>query len=296
LQYHDRRPAPPPQMSPTPIAPTPFLLTKTELQGNLLVTRDFYGAPVQLGFDVTDDRQPGEPTLRVQRRRVAGPFASALYEGVETTPYTGARRAAAALPSAALYPGAWNSAGATLGDLRLELVGVTPLPLSRRHTLRLDLRGRGLTGLPAGERWLQVGGGITALSRRGATSPVPPEVSIDALPDVRFTEPLRGYEDFALATDRVFIAELTYRYPLIVDRGSLSSLWILPSSFFRQVDLDLFASGASDARGDAPHAAGGASVTFQMALWRVPFSVRYQIARRIADDHALAQILAVSSE
>lgn len=294
LQYHDQRPAAPPQMSPTPIAPAPFLLTKTELQGNLLVTRDFYGAPVQLGFDVTDDRQPGEPTLPVQHRRVAGPFVSAVYQGVETTPYTGVRRGVAALPSVDLYPGAWNSAGATLADLRLELAGVTPLPLSRRHTLSLDLRGRALTGLPGDERWLQVGGGTTALARRGATSPVPPEVDIDALPDVRFTEPLRGYEDFPIATDRIFIAELAYRYPLIVDRGSLSSLWILPSSFLRQIDLELFASGASDGRSDTPHAAGGGALTLELALWRVPFSVRYQIARRLEDDHALAQIVAVA--
>ena len=294
LRYHDQRPAAPPQMSPVPIAPLPFLLTKTELQGNLLVTRDFYGTPFQLGFDVTDDRQPGEPTLRVQHRRVAGPFISAAYEGVETTPYTGVRRAGAALPSVDLYPGAWNTAGATVTDLRLELVGVTPLPLSRRHTLSLDLRGRALTGLPDGQRWLQVGGGTTALARRGATEPVPREVSVDALPDLRFTEPLRGYEDFPIATDRVFIAQLTYRYPLIVDRGTLSSLWILPSSFLRQIDLELFASGASDGRSDAPHAAGGGAVTFELALWRVPFSVRYQIARRVEDDHALAQILAVA--
>jgi hypothetical protein len=123
---------------------------------------------------------------------------------------------------------------------------------------------------------------------------VPPEVSVDALPGLRFTEPLRGYEDFPIATDRVFIAQLTYRYPLIVDRGSLSSLWILPASFLRQIDLELFASGASDGRSDAPHAAGGGAVTFELALWRVPFSVRYQIARRIEDDHALAQILAVA--
>ena len=173
LQYHDSRPAAPPQMSPTPLAPAPFLLTKTELQANLSVTRDVYGAPISLGFGLDDDRQPDEPTLRFQRRRVAGPFVSAAYQALETTPYTGVRRGLLAIPSAQLFPGDWNTAGATLADLRLELVGVTPLPLSRRHTLTVDLRGRGLAGLPAGDRWLQVGGGVTALARRDATSPVP---------------------------------------------------------------------------------------------------------------------------
>ncbi len=35
LRYQDTRPAAPPLMSPTPLAPAPFVLTKTELQGNL---------------------------------------------------------------------------------------------------------------------------------------------------------------------------------------------------------------------------------------------------------------------
>ncbi|MFL5304574.1 MAG: TolB family protein, partial [Polyangia bacterium] len=291
LRYQDTRPAAPALMSPVPLAPAPFVLTKTEVQGNLRVTRDVYGAPVELGFDFTDDQQPGEPTVRVAHRRVAGPFLGAAYEGLEVTPYTGVRRGAAAFPSINLFPAAWNTAGATLTDVRLELVGVTPLPLSRRHTLILDLRGRALAGLPDGQRWLQVGGGVTALARNGATSPLPPEVKIAPLPDLRFDEPLRGYEDYPLATDRTFIAELTYRYPLIVDRGSASTLWILPSSFLRQIDFELFGSAASDARAGGGHAAGGAAVVLQLAMWRLPFSLGYQVARRGTDDHALAQII-----
>jgi hypothetical protein len=294
LRYHDQRPPAPPQMSPTPISPEPFLLEKTQLQANLLVDRVIYGSPIDLGFNVTDDNQPGEPTLLFQHRRVAGPFLQATYEGVETTPYAGVRRAAAAFPSVAIYPAAWNTAGATITDLGLSLVGVTPLPLSRRHTLRLNLRGRGLVGLPDGAQWLQVGGGVTALERTGAVGRVPPEVTIASLPSVHFLEPLRGYEDYPIATDRIFIAELTYRYPLIVDRGSTSTLWVLPSAFFQQANLELFASAASDAHGGNPHAAGGASLTLDLALWRLPFSVAYQIARRVEDDHALVQILAVS--
>ena len=291
LRYQDTRPAAPTLMAPVPLAPAPFVLTKTELQGNLRVARNVYGAPVALGFNFTDDRQPGEPTVRVAHRRVAGPFVEAAYEGLEVTPYTGVRRGASAFPSINLLPGAWNTAGATLTDLRLELVGVTPLPLSRRHTLTLDLRGRDLAGLPDGQRWLQVGGGVTALARNGATAPVPPEVEIAPLPDLRFDEPLRGYEDYPIATDRTFIAELSYRYPLIIDRGSASTLWILPSSFLRQIDFELFGSGASDARAGGGHAAGGAALVLQMALWRLPFSLTYQIARRLTDDHALAQII-----
>jgi hypothetical protein len=294
LRYHDQWPAAPPQMSPQPLAPAPFLLEKTELQANLLVDREIYGVSSDAGFNVTDDDQPGEPTLAYKHRRVAGPFLQAAYVGAESTPYSGVRRAAAALPSVALYPGAWNTAGTTITDLRLELIGISPLPLSRRHTLRLDVRARGLSGLPAGQRWLQVGGALTVLDRSGGTRPVPSEVTIPPLPDLRFVEPLRGYEDYPLATDRIFIAELSYRYPLIVDRGATSTLWVLPSSFVRQLTLQLFASAASDAHGGSPHAAGGAQLRLALALWRVPFSVIYQIARRVEDDHALVQILALS--
>ena len=45
------------------------------------------------GFHVIDDDQPAEPTLSVHHRRVAGPFIQAEYAGIESTPYSGLRRA-----------------------------------------------------------------------------------------------------------------------------------------------------------------------------------------------------------
>jgi hypothetical protein len=294
LRYHDVLPPPlSPLIRPT-ISPAPFVLDKTLLQANLLVSREFYGAPSAAGFHIIDDDQPAEPTLRVQHRRSAGPFIEATYAGIESTPYTGIRRAVIVDPSLSVFPGAWNSAGAMLTDTRLGLVGVTPLPLSRRHTLTLHLVGRDLFGLPPDQRWLQVGGGLSALSiRRRPDMPVPREVTIAALPGLTFVEPLRGYEDYPIATDRIFIAEATYRYPLIIDRGSASTLWLLPSSFLRQIDFELFGSAATDAHGGPGHAAGGTAVTLAMAMWRIPFELTYQLARRVEDDHALVQIFAL---
>jgi hypothetical protein len=296
LRYHDTWPSPPSLMSPAPQMKQ-YVLEKTLLQTEAFVTRSFYGAPAELGFDLVDDDQPNEPTLPVKHRRVAGPFIAAEYAGIETTPYTGLRRALFVLPSINLFPAAWSSAGATLTDGRLELFGVTPLPLSRRHTLSLDLVARDIFGQPAGERWLQVGGGISALLiHRRPDGPVPPEVTIDSLPFSRFLEPLRGYEDYPIATDRIFIASADYRYPIIIDRGVASTAWILPSSFLSQIDLELFGSAATDAHGGPGHVAGGTAVTFEMALWRVPLSLTYQIARRVEDDHALVQILALGAQ
>ncbi|HLK91647.1 MAG TPA: hypothetical protein VKZ18_17275 [Polyangia bacterium] len=296
LRYHDTWPAPGPLMSPTPRDIGPFVLDKSLLEADLFINRSFYGAPASAGFSAVDDDQPDEPTLLVKHRRAAGPFVAATYAGVETTPYTGVRRELFLQPALHLYPGAWNSAGAMLTDGRLEAFGVVPLPLSRRHTLSLDLVGRDLFGLPAGARWLQVGGGLTALAvSRRPDDPVPREVTIDSLPGIRFLEPLRGYEDYPIATDRIFIAQAAYRYPLIIDRGTASTLWVLPSSFLRQIDFELFGSAATDAHGGPAHAAGGTAVTLELAVWRVPLALTYQLARRVEDDHALVQIIALSA-
>jgi hypothetical protein len=296
VRYHDTWPTPPSLMSPSPMK-SPYVLEKTLVQADAALSRQFWGAPAELGFALTDDDEPSEPTLLVKHRRVAGPFIAAEYAGIETTPYTGLRRALFALPSINLFPAAWSSAGTTLTDVRLELFAVTPLPLSRRHTLSLDLVARDIFGQPAGERWLQVGGGVSALLlHRRPDGPVPPEVTIDSLPFSRFLEPLRGYEDYPIATDRILIASANYRYPIIIDRGLASTAWILPSSFVRQVDLELFGSAATDAHGGPAHAVGGTAATLELALWRLPLSLTYQIARRVEDDHALVQILALSAQ
>jgi hypothetical protein len=297
LRYHDTWPAISPLMSPALPRFGPYVLDKSEAQADLFVSRQLYGAPADLGFFYVDDDQPDEPTLLVKHRRAAGPFASVSYVGVESTPYSGARRALALFPTVTLLPGGLNTADATVTDLRLEIVGVLPLPLSRRHTLTLDLVGRDLFGLPAGARWLQVGGGTSALAiHRPLAETTPPEVTIDSLPGLHFVEPLRGYEDYPIATDRILIAQAAYRYPIIIDRGVASTLWLLPSSFLREIDLELFGSAATDAHGDPGHVAGGAAATLAVGVWRIPLSLRYQIARRVEDDHALVQILQLAAQ
>ncbi|HVZ87911.1 MAG TPA: hypothetical protein VHG72_13135 [Polyangia bacterium] len=279
------------------VTPRPFPLDKSERQANFVLSRDIYGAPSSLGFTFTADTQPNDPTVSVQQRQVAGPFLSVEYAGVESTPYTGPRRALVVTPSVALFPGGWNSANATLADVRMEVIGVVPLPLSRRHTLTLDLIGRDIFGLPAGDRWLQVGGGVSALTLdRTPNRPLPPDVTIDPLPTLRFVEPLRGYEDYPIATDRAAIGLAVYDYPLIIDWGSASTFDILPSFFLRQIDGQLFGSAAADGHGGGPHAAVGAAAIFKVAVWTVPFSFGYQIARRLADDDALVQIVTVTAD
>jgi hypothetical protein len=293
LNYHDA--LPPVQMPGGTTAPLVYSLDKRLLEANLLVSREFYGAPSALGFTFIDDNQPGEPTLAFTHRRAAGPFLAASYVGVESTPYSDVRRALALSTSLAYFPGGWNTADASIFDAGAEITAVTPLPLSRRHSLRLDVRGRDLFGSPPGANWLQVGGGLSALVlTRRPNLPAPDEVDIPSLPtQVRFFEPLRGYEDLPIITDRILIAEAEYFHPFIIDWGTASTFAILPAFFLRQIDLELFGTAATSARGYL-HAAAGGSLSLRMALWTVPISVTYQIARRLEDDHALVQLLALT--
>jgi hypothetical protein len=124
----------------------------------------------------------------------------------------------------------------------------------------------------------------------------PPGYGADRfLPErVRFVELLRGFEDHAIGADRVVIGDLTYRYPIIIDHGFASTLWLFPSLFFRQLDLELFAAAALDDIDDLDqrlHAATGGSLALQLASWRLPLTLRYQVARRLTDDRAVVQEL-----
>ncbi len=241
----------------------------------------------------TDDEQR-EPGFDPLLRHLAGPQLAVAYRGAETTRYTGDRRALEASAAAAYYPEAASSFASDIVDLGGALGVTAPLPIGRRHTLSLRLRGRALvshaeTGL------LELGGqSIGATFRSNAnTSSDPPAYNDGRFPpNLRFVETLRGYEDFPVTTDRAGIADVTYRYPLVIDRGAASVLWILPSTFVRELDVEVFGAGAVDQAHELHVAAGGA-LTLSLALWRQSFYVIYQVARRVRDDDALVQLVGV---
>ncbi len=293
LSLHDVPPQP--VNAPVP-RPQDYTLDKRQRQANVDMTRSFYGNPVTLGFNLTEDNQPGEPTVAVESRRVAGPYLHTSYTAAESTAYAGARRLLYAAADAFVYPATWSSAGSTLTDLRGEITAVTPLPFSRRHRLLLSVSGRAVTGLQNGMRWLQVGGGgvTTLYTRRSPDGPPVPEVVADPLPpNVRFFEPLWGYEDYPIATDRIVIANAAYRYPFIIDWGSASALGLLPSFFLRQVNLAFFGVVASDGQATR-HAAAGGSLSLNFAIAELPVSIAYQLARRFEDDRAFVHLVRIS--
>jgi hypothetical protein len=242
----------------------------------------------------TDDfiQSPGEDG---RRRHLGGPALALAWRSAESTPYTGVRRALILDVAAAYYPRALSSFAGDIYDTGATLAMVAPLPLARRHIAGLRLRGRALvarddTGL------LQLGGEsalATLWDRRSIAAPPPAFDTVRFPPNLRFIELLRGYEDYAITTERAAIADVTWRYPLIIDRGVAATLRVLPASFVRELDLELFASAALDHRRDL-HAAGGAAITLRLVAFRVPMLVAYQIARRARDDEALTQLVGLA--
>ncbi len=197
------------------------------------------------------------------------------------------------------YPAAFSTFDGNVVDVGGTIGGVVPLPFGRRHTLRADLRGRALlaesgqdTGL------LQLGGDANTLgplySNTWTTGAPPTFDSSRFPPNLRFVEPLRGYEDFPITTDRATIIDLAWRYPLIIDRG-VAALWFLPAEFVRELDVELFGSGALD-RANARHAAAGGALTLRVQALRVPLVVTYQLARRLLDDAAIVQLVGIAPD
>jgi hypothetical protein len=199
---------------------------------------------------------------------------------------------------AVYYPGDLTSLIPDVTSLRGELGVRAPVPWTRRHTLSLAARGRRFL---SGEdlNLLRLGGSSPlAVAWDRSTDREGPDPGDDPrLPEsLILEEPLRGYEDFTILTDWAAIGDVSWSYPLVIDRGVATTLWFLPASFVRQIDLELFASAAVDDRGrDGFHAAAGGAVTLSMSLLRFPLSVGYQASRRLVDDDAILQLILIGA-
>jgi hypothetical protein len=280
-----------------PPADARLTLYRRDREANLDLSRAFWGNPIGMGFAFYETYRPGDIWAVRPTSRFAGVRAFANFAAVESTPYTGSRRALFASASAAVYPSSWTTIGADITDLRGEVAAVLPLPLLARHTLSLRLRGRGLVGSTREDGLLMVGGYGAALRlARHSDRPEPPVYAPDALPPaLSFSEIVTGFEDHAFFTDRVAIAGAFYRYPFIIDWGTASALGILPAVFVRQLDFSLFGNFATDGRDGDRHAVAGGALTLRTALWMLGFDVRYQVARRLTDDRALVHLVTLGN-
>ncbi len=221
--------------------------------------------------------------------RLWGPSLDLAYLGLESTPYTGPRRGVIVDASAAYYP---RRVPDDLIDVGGGVRAIAPLPIGRRHTLALALRGRALLGDDDG---LLAVGGIDPASVLWSR----PALALDEPGDgllpsgAAFGESLRGFEDVTIVGSRAALALLAWRYPIIIDRG-ITHLGFLPSSFLSQLDLELFATTAWIRPSLDPwhHAAGGAMAAHLIFL-RAPLVLRYQASRRLTDDRAWLQLVSL---
>jgi hypothetical protein len=266
-------------------------------------TRDVFGAigytyrgtlTGTLGGVYTDDYAQVDSDPGVQLF-IGGPSATLQWYSVESTRYTGPRRALLVDGQIAYYPKQWSSFMGNITDVAGTVGFTLPLPFGRRHTISAFARARSLisaqdTGL------LQVGGdSALGLLWNRSNKMEPAEFDDDRFPpNLRFVEPLRGFEDFPLTSDRVKIGEVSWNYPIIIDRGT-AAMWFLPAAYLRQIDLEPFATVAVVEANDRHHAVG-AAITLRLQFLRIPFAITYQIARRLSDDEALTQFVGLGAD
>lgn len=282
-QWQTRQELEPPAGSPAVPGDTKVYQRERILAADL--TRAFYLNPVSVGAALIESYRPDDPNVALPLTRVVGPYVAVGYSGVETAPYTGSRRGVEASGRAAYYPRAWSANQLQFADLRADLKVVTPLPLSRRHTLIFEGIARTLHGAPDDQALLQVGGVqplLTSYPARPVTALAPALIPPPAL----MVESLRGFEDYELAANTFLTASATYRYPFIIDRGAASTLGVFPSVFWSQIDLQLFGQLTRTALADqtAGHAVVGGSLTAFVQTGMVPLEVTYQLSRRLTDD------------
>jgi hypothetical protein len=259
---------------------------RKETIASVSASRTFWTTLVTSGFryDELGDSVVSYAESIPRTRRAAGPFAILEYVAEESTLAAGPRRALVVTASGAGFPALTAPAFA---DTRLAIRGTTPLPLSRRHTFSLGARGRALAGLPSSYPFLEVGGS-SPLAFGGLQSSTGTENAF-LPPTLSFVEPVRGFEDLGLFGTRAAIGEATYRMPIVFDTGSISTINVLPSFLFRQIDLEGFASAVSLLEpGREVGAAAGGAVIARLAFWRLPFALGIQVARRLTLDEGVS--------
>lgn len=255
--------------------------------GGVSVGRSIFTAPVSLGVQ-TEVLQPYGYAIQ----KYVGPSLSVAWASSESTSYGGAQRALAFSLDVAGYPKIFGS-DRDLLDVRPAVSFALPVPFSSRHSFVASATGRFLPGAPDGALRL---GGVPAWNTlyRNPSNTMSPPGPGTYLPGT-LVEGLRGYDDYALRAKYAGIFGARYRYNFIVDRGTASFLYLFPSFFFRQVDVELFGSGAITETQSAK--AAGAAVYVRMSFGGVlPVTLLYQFAWRFDFGLPPLHVVAVSFE
>ncbi len=244
--------------------------------GSVSGSRTFFTVPVSFAARALVDEtfDVSGPSIL---QKYFGPEVSVAYSAGESTSYGGFQRLFAISGTARAYPAAFGS-DRNLFDLRGTLTFAIPMPFSQRHSFIASIVGRGLPASPAGS--LRVGGQPQGISLyQSQTTVDAPRGPGGYLPG-SLAEAVRGYDDFTIRTEGVGIANARYRFNFIIDRGTASILWLFPSFFARQFDVEAFGAGAYTLQGQWMRAAGGAASFRFNVMDVIPFSLTYQYAWR----------------
>ncbi|AFE05427.1 hypothetical protein COCOR_03773 [Corallococcus coralloides DSM 2259] len=255
---------------------------RTDLQATAFASRTFWTTPVSFGVLALDRRFDATERRPAITTRLIGPEVAASYFAGEGTSYGGTQRGLGLSVSGGIFPKAFTL-DSTVGDVRLGVDGyLGGLPFTGKDNLQLSVAGRALPGAPT--ELLEVGGIVAGqaffLNRDSTTEGGLP---LQLQPGLAFSEYLRGYEDHTFRARNVLLANARYRYRFIIDYGWASTLWVLPSLFISQVELDGFGSIARTDNRDN-HAAVGGSATLRLSVGQAyALSFFYQYAHRFDD-------------
>lgn len=245
--------------------------TEAQWSGGVYASRTIFTVPISFGVQSEVWQPFGQPV-----NKFIGPTFSISYSAGDGTAYAGAQRAFRFSFDVSAYPQFLGSDRNML-DLRGVVSLALPLPLSKRHSFSVSATGRALPGAPEGA--LRVGGSssLTTLYSNGQRGPFPMGPG-EFLPGT-LVEGVRGYDDFAIRAQYLALFNARYRYSFIIDRGFASLLYIFPSIFFRQVDLEAF--GAAALTGPQTARSAGAAISFRTTMGGIlPISLTYQFAWR----------------
>ncbi|MHA7631425.1 hypothetical protein [Corallococcus sp. M7] len=255
---------------------------RTDLQATAFASRTFWTTPVSFGVLALDRRFDATERRPAITTRLIGPEVAASYFAGEGTSYGGTQRGLGLSVSGGVFPKAFTL-DSTVGDVRLGVDGyLGGLPFTGKDNLQLSVAGRALPGAPT--ELLEVGGIVAGqaffLNRDSTTEGGLP---LQLQPGLAFSEYLRGYEDHTFRARNVLLANARYRYRFIIDYGWASTLWVLPSLFVSQVELDAFGSLARTDNRDN-HGAVGGSATLRLTVGQAyALSFFYQYAHRFDD-------------
>ncbi|MFZ5440408.1 MAG: hypothetical protein ACOZQL_10385 [Myxococcota bacterium] len=239
--------------------------------GGISVGRSIFSVPISFGVRTEVWEPFGQAT-----EKFLGPTAAFSWAAGDSTAYAGTQRYFSFDFDVAGYPKAIGS-DRDMVDLRGQVGVAVPLPLSKRHSFFMSATGRSLLGAPTGA--LRVGGvpTWTNLVEVGSRAAFPTGPGV-FLPGT-LVEGVRGFDDFAVRAQHAAIFSARYRYAFVIDRGFASLLWLFPSIFFRQIDVEVFGSGAVTEATSLKAVGGSVAIRTSFAGY-LPVSLRYQFAWR----------------